>query len=433
LLQSGAPTVTIFGKTWDLHVREALKISLEANLEIIFDSLSYLKKRVGTVFYDAEHFFDGYKANPEYAIKTLKAAIEAKADCLVLCDTNGGTMPDELVEIINNVKKEIGDYPLGIHCHNDSECAVANSILAVKNGIVHVQGTINGYGERCGNANLCSIIPNLQLKYGYQCVSEDQLKKLVKISRLVNELGNLKHNIHQPYVGRSAFAHKGGVHVSAILKNSRTYEHIEPELVGNKQRVLISDLSGKSNLIYKARDFGLEIDQNDPNLNTILEKLKELENKGFQFEGAEASFELLVRKGLGNFRKFFDLLSFRVIDEKRSALEPPFAEATVMLMVGGEIEHTAAIGNGPVNALDLALRKALEKFYPSLKTMELVDFKVRILSGKDGTKAVTRVLIESKDEKDIWGTVGVAHNIIDASYQALVDSIEYKLFKDAYK
>ncbi|ADR18781.1 citramalate synthase [Calditerrivibrio nitroreducens] len=433
LLQSGAPTVTIFGKTWDLHVREALKISLEANLEIIFDSLSYLKKRVGTVFYDAEHFFDGYKANSEYAIKTLKAAIEAKADCLVLCDTNGGTMPDELVEIINNVKKEIGDYPLGIHCHNDSECAVANSILAVKNGIVHVQGTINGYGERCGNANLCSIIPNLQLKYGYQCVSEDQLKKLVKISRLVNELGNLKHNIHQPYVGRSAFAHKGGVHVSAILKNSRTYEHIEPELVGNKQRVLISDLSGKSNLIYKARDFGLEIDQNDPNLNTILEKLKELENKGFQFEGAEASFELLVRKGLGNFRKFFDLLSFRVIDEKRSALEPPFAEATVMLMVGGEIEHTAAIGNGPVNALDLALRKALEKFYPSLKTMELVDFKVRILSGKDGTKAVTRVLIESKDEKDIWGTVGVAHNIIDASYQALVDSIEYKLFKDAYK
>jgi len=433
LLQSGAPTVTIFGKTWDLHVKEALKISLDANLEIIFDSLSYLKKRVKTVFYDAEHFFDGYKTNPEYAVKTLKAAIEAKADCLVLCDTNGGTMPDDLVEIITKVKEAIGDYPLGIHCHNDSDCAVANSVLAVKSGIIHVQGTINGYGERCGNANLCSIIPNLQLKYGYQCVSEDQLKMLVKISRLVNELGNLKHNTHQPYVGRSAFAHKGGVHVSAILKNSKTYEHIEPELVGNKQRVLISDLSGKSNLIYKARDFGLEIDSNDPNLNSILEKLKELENKGFQFEGAEASFELLVRKGLGNFRKFFDLLSFRVIDEKRSALEPPFAEATVMLMVGGEIEHTAAIGNGPVNALDLALRKALEKFYPSLKTMELVDFKVRILSGKDGTKAVTRVLIESKDDKDAWGTVGVAHNIIDASYQALVDAIEYKLFKDAYK
>jgi 2-isopropylmalate synthase len=433
LLKSEAPNVTIFGKTWDLHVTEALKISLENNLEIINDSISYLKSKVDTVFYDAEHFFDGYKANPEYAIKTLMAAKEAKADCLVLCDTNGGTMPDEIVDIINVVKKELGDYPLGIHCHNDSECAVANSVLAVKNGIVHVQGTINGYGERCGNANLCSVIPNLQLKYGFECVSPEKLKRLWLVSRLINELGNLKHNIHQPYVGRSAFAHKGGVHVSAILKNARTYEHIEPELVGNRQRVLVSDLSGKSNLIYKAKDFGLDIDSNDPQLNVLLEKLKDLENKGFQFEGAEASFELLVRRHMGNLTKFFDLLSFRVIDEKRSALEPPFAEATVMLRVGGEIEHTAAIGNGPVNALDQALRKALEKFYPNLKNMNLVDFKVRILTGKDGTKAVTRVLIESKDDTDVWGTVGVAHNIIDASYQALVDSIEYKLFKDAYK
>lgn len=433
LLKSGAPNVTIFGKTWDLHVTEALKISLENNLEIINDSVSYLKSKVDTVFYDAEHFFDGYKANPEYAINTLKAAKEAKADCLVLCDTNGGTMPDELVDIINAVKREMGEYPLGIHCHNDSECAVANSVLAVKNGIVHVQGTINGYGERCGNANLCSVIPNLQLKYGFDCVTTEKLKKLWSVSRLINELGNLKHNIHQPYVGRSAFAHKGGVHVSAILKNPKTYEHIEPELVGNRQRVLVSDLSGKSNLVYKAKEFGLDIDSNDPQLNVLLEKLKELENKGFQFEGAEASFELLVRRHIGNFTKFFDLLSFRVIDEKRSALEPPFAEATVMLKVGGEIEHTAAIGNGPVNALDQALRKALEKFYPNLKNMNLVDFKVRILTGKDGTKAITRVLIESKDDTDTWGTVGVAHNIIDASYQALVDSIEYKLFKDAYK
>lgn len=433
LLKSGAPNVTIFGKTWDLHVTEALKITLENNLEIINDSVAYLKSKVDTVFYDAEHFFDGYKANPEYALKTLKAAMDAKADCLVLCDTNGGTMPDELVEIITAVKKETGDYPLGIHCHNDSECAVANSVLAVRNGIVHVQGTINGYGERCGNANLCSVIPNLQLKYGYDCVKSESLKKLWSVSRLINELGNLKHNIHQPYVGRSAFAHKGGVHVSAILKNARTYEHIEPELVGNRQRVLVSDLSGKSNLIYKAKDFGLDIDSNDPQLNVLLERLKELENKGFQYEGAEASFELLVRKHMGSLTKFFDLLSFRVIDEKRSALEPPFAEATVMLRVGGEIEHTAAIGNGPVNALDQALRKALEKFYPNLKNMSLVDFKVRILTGKDGTKALTRVLIESKDDVDTWGTVGVAHNIIDASYQALVDSIEYKLFKDAYK
>ncbi|MGA1847318.1 citramalate synthase [Deferribacter abyssi] len=433
LLQAGVPTLTIFGKTWDLHVTEALKISLEQNLEIIYDTVQYLKKRVDTVFYDAEHFFDGYKANKDYAIKTLKAAIEGGADCLVLCDTNGGTMPDELVEIIEAVKKEVGDYPLGIHSHNDSDCAVANSCLAVRHGIVHVQGTINGYGERCGNANLCSVIPNLQLKYGYECVSSEQLKKLKEVSRFVNELGNLKHNIHQPYVGRSAFAHKGGVHVSAILKNSRTYEHVQPELVGNKQRVLLSDLSGKSNLIYKAKDFGLDIDPKDERITQLLQQLKELENKGFQYEGAEASFELLIRKAMGTFQKFFDLLSFRVIDEKRSAIEPPFAEATVMLRVGGEIEHTAAIGNGPVNALDNALRKALERFYPNLKTVQLVDYKVRILTGKDGTKALTRVLIESKDDKDTWGTVGVAHNIIDASYQALVDSIEYKLFKDAYK
>lgn len=271
------------------------------------------------------------------------------------------------------------------------------------------------------------------MKYGYDCVGDEKLKKLWSLSRLVNELGNLKHNIHQPYVGRAAFAHKGGVHVSAILKNARTYEHIKPELVGNTQRVLVSDLSGKSNLMYKAKDFGLELDSNDPKMNSLLEKLKELENKGFQYEGAEASFELLVRKAIGNFTKFFDLLSFRVIDEKRSAIEPPFAEATVMLRVGGDIEHTAAIGNGPVNALDNSLRKALEKFYPSLKTMDLVDYKVRILTGKNGTKAITRVLIESKDETDAWGTVGVAHNIIDASYQAMVDSIEYKLFKDTYK
>lgn len=433
LLQSGAANITIFGKTWDLHVTEALKISLENNLELINDTIAYLKKKVSNVFYDAEHFFDGYKANPEYALKTLKAAMDAKADCLVLCDTNGGTMPDELVDIIKKVREVTGDYPLGIHCHNDSECAVANSVLSVRNGITHIQGTINGYGERCGNANLCSIIPNLQLKYGYDCVEDEKLKKLWSLSRLVNELGNLKHNIHQPYVGRAAFAHKGGVHVSAILKNARTYEHIKPELVGNTQRVLVSDLSGKSNLMYKAKDFGLELDSNDPKMNSLLEKLKELENKGFQYEGAEASFELLIRKAIGNFTKFFDLLSFRVIDEKRSAIEPPFAEATVMLRVGGDIEHTAAIGNGPVNALDNSLRKALEKFYPSLKTMDLVDYKVRILTGKNGTKAITRVLIESKDETDAWGTVGVAHNIIDASYQAMVDSIEYKLFKDAYK
>ena len=433
LLNTGVPNLTIFGKSWDLHVLKALRIPLEKNLELIEDTISYLKKRVDTVFYDAEHFFDGFKNNRKYALDSLKVAKDAKADCIILCDTNGGVLPDEIIEIIEEVKLELGDYPLGIHCHNDSETAVASSCLAVKHGITHVQGTINGYGERCGNANLCSLIPNLQLKYGYKCVTEGQLKLLRELSRFVNELGNLRHNIHQPYVGRSSFAHKGGVHVSAILNDPRTYEHIKPDLVGNRQRVLISDLSGKSNLIYKAKDFGLDIDSNDPNIILILNKLKDLENKGFQFEGAEASFELLIRKTMGTFKRFFDLLSFRVIDERRSAVDPPMTEATVMLMVSGEVEHTAGIGNGPVNALDRALRKGLEKFYPSLKSIHLVDYKVRILTSDEGTKAITRVLIETRDERDIWGTVGVARNIIDASYQALADSIEYKLFKDVYK
>ena len=432
LLEAEVPNLTIFGKTWDLHVREALKIELEHNLELINDSVGYLKTKVDKVFYDAEHFFDGYKANPEYAVKTLKAAIEAKADCLVLCDTNGGTMPEEIGSIIETIKKEIGDYPLGIHCHNDSDCAVANSIVSVNHGIVQVQGTINGYGERCGNANLCSIIPSLQLKYGFECVPQNKLSELRTISRYINELGNLKHNIHQPYVGRSAFAHKGGVHVSAILKNSKTYEHIEPELVGNRQRVLISDLSGKSNLVYKAKDFGLDIDGNDPKVGEIVERLKELENQGFQYEGAEASFELLMRKGMGTFEPFFDGLNFRVIDEKKSA-DMPLSEATVMIRVGNETEHTAATGNGPVNALDTALRKALIQFYPNLSSMSLVDYKVRILTAGTGTAALTRVLIESKDDTDNWGTVGVAHNIIEASYMALMDSIEYKLLKDKEK
>lgn len=431
LLQADVPNIAIFGKTWDFHVTEALKLTLEENLELIYDSVNYLKSKVDRVFYDAEHFFDGYKANREYAIKCILAAKEAGADCLVLCDTNGGTMPDELVEIIEEIKKHVDGHELGIHCHNDGDCAVANSTLAVKHGITQVQGTINGYGERCGNANLVSIIPNLQLKYGFNCIPEENMKKLRSISRLVNELGNLKHNIHQPYVGRSAFAHKGGVHVSAIMKDSSTYEHIKPETVGNTQRVLVSDLSGKSNLLYKAKDFGLDIDSNDKAVNEVVEKLKELENKGFQFEGAEASFELLMRKAMGKFVPFFDSMDFRVIDEKRSKSgEDAASEATVMIKVQGETEHTAATGNGPVNALDNAIRKALSRFYPNLNAMTLVDYKVRILTAGTGTEALTRVLIESKDEKDTWGTVGVAHNIIEASYQALVDSVEYKLLKD---
>ncbi|ADD68186.1 2-isopropylmalate synthase/homocitrate synthase family protein [Denitrovibrio acetiphilus DSM 12809] len=433
LLEVEVPNLTIFGKTWDLHVTEALKIELDQNLELINDSLSYLKTKVDRAFYDAEHFFDGYKANKEYALRTLKAAMDAKADCIILCDTNGGTMPAEIGSIIDEVRKVTGDYPLGIHCHNDSDCAVANSVIAVKHGIVHVQGTVNGYGERCGNANIMSVIPNLQLKYGYECVPVDKLKNLRTVSRYINELGNLKHNIHQPYVGRSAFAHKGGVHVSAIMKNSSTYEHIEPELVGNRQRVLLSDLSGKSNLIYKAKDFGLDVDSSDPKINAVVERLKELENKGFQFEGAEASFELLMRKTMGTFTPFFDSISYRVIDEMNTNMGSPLAEATVMIKVDGEQEHTAAAGNGPVNAIDNAIRKALLNFYPNLKDMELVDYKVRILTTGTGTEAVTRVLVESKDTDGTWGTVGVATNIVDASYQALMDSIEYKLLKDKEK
>jgi len=432
LLEVEVPNLTIFGKTWDLHVTEALKIDLEHNLELINDSLSYLKTKVDKAFYDAEHFFDGYKANKDYAIKTIKAAMDAKADCIILCDTNGGTMPEEITSIMQELIKVTGNYPLGIHCHNDSDCAVANSVIAVRNGAVHVQGTVNGYGERCGNANLMSVIPNLQLKYGYDCVPAEKLKNLRTVSRYINELGNLKHNIHQPYVGRSSFAHKGGVHVSAIMKNSSTYEHIQPEMVGNRQRVLLSDLSGKSNLIYKAKDFGLDVDSSDPKINAVVESLKELENKGFQYEGAEASFELLMRKTMGTFTPFFDSMSYRVLDEKKTD-ESPLAEATVMLQVEGEKEHTAAQGNGPVNAIDNAIRKALLKFYPNLADMELVDYKVRILTAGSGTEAVTRVLIESKDSESVWGTVGVATNIVDASYQALMDSIEYKLLKDKEK
>lgn len=428
LVQAEPDVITIFGKTWDFHVREALRISLEENLELIFDSLEYLKARAPEVFYDAEHFFDGYKANPDYAIKTLKAAEEARADCIVLCDTNGGTMPFELVEIIKEVRKQIA-IPLGIHTHNDSECAVANSLHAVDQGIVQVQGTINGFGERCGNANLCSIIPALKVKMGRECISNEQLKKLRALSRFVYELANLSPNKHQAYVGNSAFAHKGGVHVSAIQRHPETYEHMRPEVVGNTTRVLVSDLSGRSNILAKAEEFNINMDSKDPVTLEILDNIKEMENRGYQFEGAEASFELLMKRALGTHRKFFSVIGFRVIDEKRHEDQKPFSEATIMIKVGGKVEHTAAEGNGPVNALDNALRKALEKFYPKLKEVKLMDYKVRVLPAGQGTASSIRVLIESGDKESRWGTVGVSENIIDASYQALIDSVEYKLHK----
>jgi len=429
LIESKPDAVTIFGKTWDFHVREALRISLEENLELINDSLVYLKERVGEVIYDAEHFFDGYKADPEYALKTLQAAADAKVDCIVLCDTNGGTLPHEFPAIMAAVQKAVAT-PLGIHAHNDSDCAVANSLMAVDCGVVHVQGTINGFGERCGNADLCSIIPSLSLKMGYECLGEGKLATLRSASRYVYELANLTPNKHQPYVGNSAFAHKGGVHVSAIQRHPETYEHIRPELVGNQTRVLVSDLSGRSNILVKAEECGIELDSKDPVTLEILEDIKEMENQGFQFEGAEASFELLMLKAMGKLKHYFSVTGFRVIDTLRESDQEPVSEATIRVKVGGKIEHTAADGNGPVNALDSAMRKALISFYPQVGDVKLLDYKVRVLPASQGTDSVIRVLVESGDQDSRWGTVGVSSNVIDASYQALADALIYKLYKD---
>ena len=429
LIDAKTEVITLVGKSWDIHPLIAMDISLEENVELIVKSIAFLKKHVPEVIFDAEHFFDGFKGNKEYALSTITSAQEAGADCIVLCDTNGGTLPFEIEEIIREVRGSI-TIPLGIHIHNDTELAVANSIVAVKAGVVHVQGTINGHGERCGNANLCSIIPNLQLKMGVRCISDERLTKLKEVSRFVSELANLPHNKHQPYVGDSAFAHKGGLHVSAIRKSPLTYEHIKPELVGNSQRILISDLSGESNVLAKAEEFNIKLQKGDPITKKIVTAVKELESQGYQFEGAEGSFELLIKKAVGRHKKFFDLLGFRVIVEKRGDDSPSLSEATIMVKVGDRVEHTAAEGNGPVNALDNALRKALEKFYPGLSEVRLIDYKVRVLSAQEGTGANTRVLIESWDGKTGWGTVGVSENIIQASWLALVDSIDYKLLKE---
>jgi 2-isopropylmalate synthase len=428
LLAAKTPVATIFGKTWDFHVREALRVSLQRNLDLIYNTVAYVKKKVPEVFFDAEHFFDGYKANPDYTRKTLEAAVSAGADCIVLCDTNGGTMPGNIKKIVRTIKDTF-NVPVGIHTHNDADCAVANSLVAVEAGAVQVQGTINGLGERCGNANLISVIPNLKLKLNKSSVTIHKLRKLKELSRFVTEIANLRHFKSQPFVGDSAFAHKGGIHVSAVQRHPETYEHIRPEQVGNYQRVLVSDLGGRSNIIRKINDFKLKIDPDSPKVAQVVKELKELENQGFQFEGAEASLELLIKKTFGLHRKFFELTGFRVIDEKRKEGEMPYSEATIMLRVDGKLEHTAATGNGPVNALDNALRKALEEFYPQLKDVQLIDYKVRVLTAGVGTSAKVRVLIESGDDVHKWGTVGVSENIIEASWQALVDSIEYKLLR----
>jgi len=426
LLSSGASAITIFGKSWDMHVKEALSTSLEENLAMIFESLEFLKKNCPKVIFDAEHFFDGYKKNPDYAMKALKSAESAGVDWIVLCDTNGGSLPDEVASAVTEVKKQI-KTPIGIHSHNDSELAVANALAAISAGAGQAQGTVNGFGERCGNANLISIIANLKLKMGLDCVSDENLKRLKDVSAFVDELANKAHWNRQPYVGKSAFAHKGGVHVSAIRKNSATYEHIEPTAVGNSQRILVSDLSGKSNILFKAKEYGIDVESDDPKINKTLDQLKASENLGYQFEGAEGSFELLMRDALGQKKIFFDFIGFRVIVEKRREDESPITEATVKIRVGEDVEVTAAEGIGPVNALDKAIKKALIRFYPELENLHLYDYKVRILDEDKGTQSRIRVLVESGDAHHKWGTVGVSENIIEASWQALRDSIEYKL------
>ncbi len=439
LVNSGVEYVCIFGKTWDLHVIHALRVSLNENLRMIENSIKFLKQKGLKVIYDAEHYFDGFKANKEYALKTLEAAIKAGAFNITLCDTNGGTLPDTLGEIIRETKKHLSTslpaYPvtrfsLGIHAHNDSDCAVANSIIAVLEGITLVQGTINGYGERCGNANLCSIIPGLQIKRGFKCVPEKSLKSLTELSRYVSEIANVIPFEHQPYVGSSAFAHKGGVHVSAIARHTKTYEHIDPELVGNKRKVIISELSGRSNVIMKAKELDLDFINDKKSIEKIIHLVKNLEHQGFQFESADASFALYVQKELGKYSPFFELKGFRVIVQKDPKTGKMHSEATIKLSVENVDEHTASEGDGPVNALDNALRKALEKFYPELKEVSLSDFKVRVINANAGTGAKVRVLIESRDKHDSWGTIGVSENIIEASWQALVDAIEYKLLKE---
>jgi 2-isopropylmalate synthase len=433
LLRAETPVATVVGKTWDLHVREALRISADSNLEILNDTIAFLKKRVGEIIFDAEHFFDGYFSKPEFALACLKAVDAAGADLICLCDTNGGRLPHEIDAAVKAARASVS-CPIGIHCHNDSEVAVANTIAAVEAGAVQVQGTINGFGERCGNANLISIIANLQLKLGYQCVPPAKLKQLREVSTLVYELANVTPFQRQPYVGRSAFAHKAGLHVSGIQRNAHTYEHIDPLAVGNDRRVLLSELAGRANIIYKAREFGIDISPDNEKIAVLLDELKRLESEGYVYDGADSSFELLMLRTLGLAREHFNFVSFRVFDDKWHEDHAPFSEAVVVIEgPDGARTRTSAIGNGPVNALDSALRSALIPYYPSLETMSLADYKVRVLGTGAGTGARVRVLIESTDGKRRWGTVGLSSNVVDASWQALVDSIEYKLHKDNVK
>jgi 2-isopropylmalate synthase len=428
LVKSGNRVATIFGKSWDLHVTKVIRTSLSENLDMIAESVAYLKRKFDKVIYDAEHFFDGYTHNSEYALKTLQAAREGGADRVVLCDTNGGLLPGELRRIYREVKAAVPGR-LGVHMHNDAGCAVANTFLAVDEGATHVQGTIGGLGERCGNANLCTIIPGLQLKYGYRVIPEHQLGQLTETSVYVTEIANVSHNTREPYVGEAAFSHKAGMHADAVRKVSESFEHVPPESVGNVRRYVISEQAGSSTILEALSTIQPGLDKNDKRVKKLLAHILKLESEGYQFEAADASFELVAREVLKQFKEPFHVKGFRVIEEQREDGEL-LSEATIKVREGRVVEHTAANGDGPVNALDNALRKALVKFFPSLESVKLEDFKVRVLDGKEGTAAKVRVLIESSDGKERWGTVGVSTNIIEASWLALIDSLKYKLMKE---
>ncbi len=428
ILACKTPAATLVGKSWDMHVTAVLGCSLDENLQLCADSVEFLKKQGIETIFDAEHFYDGYRENPEYAMKVLAAAADAGADVLVLCDTNGGSLPDDVYEITKAVCEKFSSAVIGIHTHNDSDCATANCLAAVRAGALHVQGTINGLGERAGNANLCTVIPNLAFKMGFDCLSAEKIRTLTEVSRFIFEIGNLTPVMNMPYVGESAFAHKAGLHVDALRKDKRTYEHIDPALIGNERRFLISELSGKSNVLAELEKAKIAGDKKLA--KKILTRVQELENEGYQFEAANASFDLLVKKIMGTFKPSFELLKYYVTTERRTSGEM-VNEATVKLKVGNKVQHVVGEGDGPVNALDAALRKGLENIYPAIKDVHLIDYKVRVVNARAGTAARVRVIIESRDKTSIWGTVGVSENIIEASWLALVDSVEYKLQKEA--
>jgi 2-isopropylmalate synthase len=430
LLDAAVPVVTIVGKTWEEHVRYALRTTLEENLAMIADSITFLKQHVDTVIYDAEHFFDGYIGNPHYALRCLRAAYEAGADRLVLCDTNGGTLPDRLGEIVRAVRAALPEAQLGIHTHNDGECAVANALAGIREGAMQVQGTVNGYGERCGNCNLMSVVAALRLKLGYDCLLPDSLEHLTALSQYVDEIANLTPDTRRAYVGRSAFAHKGGLHADAVLKGA-SYEHIDPELVGNSRRLLVSELAGSSSISGKAAEYGLDINRKSPEARALLQAVTEREHEGYSYEGAEASFELLMMSAVGRMPNHFNLKGFRCIVERRGNDPEPITEATVKIEVDGSERLVVAEGDGPVHALDGALRKALLEFYPEVGHIKLTDFKVRVVNTREGTAAKVRVIIDSADGEQSWSTIGVSTNMIEASWHALVDSVVYGLLRSA--